>query len=208
MKKRKITTIVASVLLLITVPFCIHHKKKDIALFLLPLLSQQQTAPSVVAPENIPPTNVCNADMFKDVDVLNGGKNTIKINSKIVIAQPTTMKAFMEGWNFAAGSFYLAINNKTPGRYYLLTAYGLYDLPDHKCDVYLQRWGTDLLPVENFNFTNFGTVMVDSTDVSLPKSSGGYYNFSKTYIQFIVFDSDGKDVTDTDGATVTINSTE
>lgn len=195
---------------LLTIGSCAHHKKKDNTLLLLLLLigGRGQAANPQDVPQNPPaPVVACPAnDQFGKADILTGGNNTLLINAK-----PWTynqLAAFLVGWDFSgAQQFHLTLGNKTPGRKYFLTAYGVYDKSTgHECDVYFQRWGNSLLPVENFDFTTTGTLSVDGIDNSLPNPAGGFFSFSRTYVQLIVFDANGKDVTDTDTATVSLDA--
>ena len=199
------------VILCFSLAGCAHHKKKN-NLWLLLLLAGSRNG--AVNPDNNPnniptttptlPTACKSQDEFGSAPVLTGGSNTIPV--KMNLYTFNNLQAFLTGWDFASGNFHLSLTNKTAGRKYFLTAYGIYDKSTgHECDIYFQRWGNTLLPVENFEFTNTGTLSVDGIDNSLPDPAGGFYSFSKTYVQIIVFDSSGKDVTDTDGANVVMN---
>lgn len=183
---------------------CPHHKHRDNTLLLLFLLNNNQsnTAGHIIdntAP--IPPYCPAN-DMFKDVSILTGNSNTVSIKTKIWTFNSLT--AFIIGWDFKlAPRFHLQLQDKNPNYRYYLTAYGIYDSSSgHECDIYFQRWGNSNLPVENFDFTNIGTLSVDGIDYSLQNPAGGFYSFTKTYVQLIAFDNNGVVVTDIDTATV------
>lgn len=149
--------------------------------------------------------NTCNAQsLFAQVPVLSSGNNTMNIKDKIVTDNNGAKKSLI-GWDFAGGNFKFSLSNKTSGRKYVMTAYGVYNIAGHNCEVYFQRWSGSGEPVENFNITSYGTISVDATDSSIPNPSGGYYSFAKTYVQMKVLDSNGNDVTETDNAKMSLN---
>ncbi len=148
--------------------------------------------------------NTCNAQStFSSVELYGGQNYNVNLKDKVITDNNSNKKAVF-GWNFAQGNFSFRINNKTAGVKYVLTAYGVYDITGHTCEVYFQRWSSNNEPVENFDITGFGGISVTPTDSSLPKPGGGYYDFAKTYVQLNAIDSLGNDVTETDGATLAI----
>lgn len=150
--------------------------------------------------------NTCNANsLFASVNVLTDS-STPTIASQVK-TDGNGDKKFLLGWDFAAGNFTMKLENKTAGAKYVLTAFGVYDISGHSCEVYYQRWSGTGAPVQNVDISGMGTISVDPTDSSLPKPGGGFYSFAKTYVQLKVYNSSGADITETDTATVKITKT-
>jgi len=146
--------------------------------------------------------NTCMADsLFSRAKVV-GTTTDLPISQNIVVDNNGNSRA-IEGWDFSKGRFYMSVNNKTAGAKYVLTLYGVYDEQYHRCEVYYQRFASPPYDaVQNLDITGWGKMHVDETDTSIPKPGGGYYSFSKTYIELKVFDASNNEITATDGASV------
>src|SRR5690606_12979197 len=107
--------------------------------------------------------------------------NTVNIKDRVIVDNNGVKKSIV-GWDFSSGFFKMKIDNKTSGARYVMTAYGVYNITGHACEVYFQRWKSNQQPVQDFNITSYGWISVDYTDSSIPNPAGGYYNFAKTYI--------------------------
>ncbi len=151
--------------------------------------------------------NTCAANSLFEQATVFGSTTTTNLSSNVIADNNGLNKSIM-GWDFSQGRFYMTLGNKTAGAKYILTLYGVYDIQYHNCEVYYQRFATTPFnTVENIDITNSGRMHVDETDSSLPNGSGGYYDFSKTYIQIKVYDANNNDITTTDTATMLLEYT-
>lgn len=130
--------------------------------------------------------------MFAPVQLRSAGTYTVKqliSNGKAIF-----------GWNFGS-AFRIRMQNLEAGAKVMLTAFGVYDIPGHECEVYYQRWKTTQKPVEDFEWSGF-TIRVDETDSSIDSDKNDF-SFTKTYFVLKVV-KDGEDITATTNAKVVV----
>jgi len=151
--------------------------------------------------------NTCQADsLFKKAVVYGADANPV-IKDSAIVDNNGAIRSIV-GWDFSKGRFYMNLQNKTAGAKYILTLYGVYDIPGHGCEVYFQRFASaPYNPVENLDITGWGQMLVDETDSSIPNPAGGNYSFAKTYIQLKVYDESNNDITTTDTGSVQLQLT-
>ncbi len=106
------------------------------------------------------------------------------------------------GWEFG-GSFRIRMKNLESGAKVMLTAFGVYNIQGHECEVYYQRWKKTQKPVEDYSWTGF-TILVDNTDSSIDGPNGKPdYSFKKTYFVLKVM-LNGQDITQTTKASLVV----
>ncbi len=102
------------------------------------------------------------------------------------------------GWKFG-DPFKIKMVQVENGATVKITAYGIYDVPNHACEVFFQRWAdATKKPVQNYVWpTNNGGVTgwigVNSSDASIDGDAD--YSFAKTYLEIKIFDKKGNDIT-------------
>ncbi len=106
------------------------------------------------------------------------------------------------GWEF--GSYFrIKMSGLEAGAKVLLTAFGVYDISGHECEVYYQRWKSTGKPVENYEWSGTA-IKIDETDSSLDGPNGDPdYSFKKTYFVLKVM-KDGEDITSTTQAKIIV----
>lgn len=110
------------------------------------------------------------------------------------------------GWDFDdADDFNFSISDVPAGATVLITGYGIYDIEGHEDEVYYQRW-TSGEAVKDYDITGYGAITVDPTDSSIMKEDGTYYDFTTTYFEIVILDSEGNDITATCGAALSITA--
>jgi|GEM_PF-2346752 len=109
------------------------------------------------------------------------------------------------GWDFeTAYSFNFTMQNMPSGASAYITAYGVYEIEGHEGEVYYQRWSATGLPVKDCRIAANSTFTMNPEDAAIQKSDGSYYEFSKTYVEIVIKDAAGNDITATSGATLLI----
>lgn len=105
------------------------------------------------------------------------------------------------GWDFDdAYSFKFTMQNVPSGAAVYITAYGVYDIEGHENEVYYQRWSSTNEPVKDFNITGYTTITINPEDTAIELSDGSYCDFAKTYVEILIVDSEGNDITASCGA--------
>lgn len=139
--------------------------------------------------------NICQSNsLFASVELRSTGQYNVK---DLIVSE----KAIF-GWEFG-NSFKISLSNLETGATVKLTAYGIYDIDGHNCEVYYQRWKDSGDPVQDYVW-NGGGITVDNADESIdgPNSTPDY-SFKKTYFEIKIV-KDGQDITATSNAIITV----
>ena len=141
--------------------------------------------------------NLCQSNsLFASVELRSTGTYNVK---DLIVSE----KAIF-GWEFG-NTFTITLSNVEAGAQVTLTAYGVYDIEGHNCEVYFQRWSGTGAPVQDYVWNNGGAITVDNSDSSIDGEGGTPdYSFKKTYFKLKVM-KDGQDITATTNAVLTVN---
>ncbi len=160
--------------------------------------------------------NYCNpSSHFFPVPIqrISGGSgNTVGLEIKEnTFKDPKLGQVAIVGWDhLSSNSFYFKINNQTAGaKYKIVAAYGAYKIPDHECELYLQRDVNS--PFPTWVDSNYGnkttTVTQEDTTIRNP-ATGEFYSYAKTFILVKVFNSSNIDITGTDTGVLSLEQTD
>lgn len=114
-------------------------------------------------------------------------------------------------WNHnTSNNFYFSINNQTPSaKYKILAVYGVYNIPGHECELYLQRETGDLFLT--WTDANYGTkkTMITNEDTAIKDiKTQKFYNFGKTFILIKVLSAENSNITAQDNGVLTLEQTD
>ncbi|HMV44997.1 MAG TPA: hypothetical protein PK079_02545 [Leptospiraceae bacterium] len=109
-----------------------------------------------------------------------------------------------------SNNFYFSITNQTQGaKYKILAVYGVYNIPGHECELYLQRETSDLyLTWTDSNYASKVTKITHEDTAIRNYSTQNFYGFSKTYILVKVVSSDNLNITAQDNGILSLQQTD
>ncbi len=141
-----------------------------------------------------------------------GSGNTVGLEIKEnIFKDPKLGQVAIVGWDHvSSNSFYFKINNQTDSaKYKIVAAYGAYNIPDHECELYLQRDVNYPFPTwEDSNYGNKTTTVTQEDTTIRDPATKEFYSFSKTFILVKVFNSANIDITGTDTGVLSLEQTD
>lgn len=143
--------------------------------------------------------NTCESNsLFAPVEIRN--KGTYKVSALILNGKS------IFGWEFGAGTekFAISFAKLETGAKIYFTAFGTYDIENHRCEVYYQRWSGTGKIVKDEEWV-YSSVSINADDDSIDGPNGNPdYSFKKTYLQIKIVDANGNDITSTSNAELII----
>jgi hypothetical protein len=147
------------------------------------------------------------------IQKISGGiENTVGLEIKEnIFKDPKLGQVAIVGWDhISSNSFYFKINNQTAGaKYKIVAAYGVYNIPEHECELYLQRDVNSPFPTwVDSNYGNKTTTVTQEDTTIRDPATGEFYSFAKTFILVKVFNSANIDITGTDTGVLSLEQTD